>query len=93
MLPVLASRARTFCPGSSLARLELTVMFERLLARLPDLEPTQQEEPGYRPANFISGYESLPVRYSPGPAAWRHRCGQARPRRLRCCPACSRPGR
>jgi cholest-4-en-3-one 26-monooxygenase len=27
-----------------------------------------QAEPAYRPANFISGYESLPVRFSPGPA-------------------------
>ena len=58
-----------FCLGNSLARLELTVMFERLLDRFPDMEPVQQAEPAYRPANFISGYESLPVRFSPGPAA------------------------
>jgi len=57
-----------FCLGNSLARLELTVMFERLLDRFPDMEPVQQEEPAYRPANFISGYESLPVRFSSGPA-------------------------
>jgi cytochrome P450 family 142 subfamily A polypeptide 1 len=57
-----------FCLGNSLARLELTVMFERLLDRFPDMEPVQQAEPAYRPANFISGYESLPVRFSPGPA-------------------------
>ena len=55
-----------FCLGSSLARLELTVMFERLLERFPDMEPASPAEPACRPANFISGYESLPVRFSPG---------------------------
>jgi cytochrome P450 family 142 subfamily A polypeptide 1 len=41
-------------------------MFERLLARLPDLELT--EDPSSLPrrrANFISGLESMPVQYSP----------------------------
>jgi cytochrome P450 family 142 subfamily A polypeptide 1 len=50
-----------FCLGNSLARLELTVMFEQLLRRLPNLELTSADEPEYRPANFISGYETLPV--------------------------------
>ncbi|MEO6629868.1 MAG: cytochrome P450 [Aquihabitans sp.] len=54
-----------FCLGNSLARLELKVMFEQLLARLPDLELVSPEEPAYRPANFVSGYESMPVRFSP----------------------------
>lgn len=52
-----------FCLGASLARLEVKVMTERLLARLPDLElagPTP-----LRPANFISGFESMPVRFTP----------------------------
>jgi cholest-4-en-3-one 26-monooxygenase len=53
-----------FCLGNSLARLELKVMFERLLDRFPDMEPVQPEEPAYRPANFISGYESLAVRFT-----------------------------
>jgi cytochrome P450 family 142 subfamily A polypeptide 1 len=56
-----------FCLGSSLARLELSVMVERLLDRLPDLELTEPGEPARRPANFISGYESLPVRFTPTP--------------------------
>ena len=51
-----------FCLGNSLARLELTVMFDRLLERLPDLELVEPTEPSYRPANFVSGYESMPVR-------------------------------
>ena len=54
-----------FCLGNSLARLELKIMFEELLERLPDLELVTPDEPGYRPANFISGYEHLPVRFTP----------------------------
>ncbi|MCP9953418.1 cytochrome P450 [Actinomadura madurae] len=54
-----------FCLGNSLARLEMQVMFGRLLARLPDLEPVDSAEPAHRPANFVSGYESMPVRFTP----------------------------
>lgn len=54
-----------FCLGNSLARLELRVMFEELLERLPDLELVSPEEPAYRAANFVSGYESMPVRFTP----------------------------
>ncbi|MGE5290903.1 MAG: cytochrome P450 [Micromonosporaceae bacterium] len=54
-----------FCLGSSLARLELKVMFERLLARLPDMGLAGAVEPAHRPANFVSGYESMPVRFTP----------------------------
>jgi cytochrome P450 family 142 subfamily A polypeptide 1 len=50
-----------FCLGNSLARLELRVMFEQLLARLPELSLVSDDEPENRPANFISGYETLPV--------------------------------
>jgi cytochrome P450 family 142 subfamily A polypeptide 1 len=55
-----------FCLGNSLARLELTVMFERLLARLPDL--ALAADPATLPrrrANFISGLESMPVTFTP----------------------------
>jgi cytochrome P450 family 142 subfamily A polypeptide 1 len=54
-----------FCLGASLARLELRVMFETLLDRLPDLELVDTDEPEYRAANFVSGYESMPVRFTP----------------------------
>jgi len=55
-----------FCLGNSLARLELRVMFEQLLERLPDLELVDPSaEPAYRAANFISGYEAMPVRFTP----------------------------
>jgi cytochrome P450 family 142 subfamily A polypeptide 1 len=54
-----------YCLGNSLARLELVVMFERVLARLGDLDLVDAEEPAYRGANFVSGYESMPVRFTP----------------------------
>ncbi|MCU1356853.1 MAG: cytochrome [Acidimicrobiales bacterium] len=54
-----------FCLGNSLARLELQVMFEHLLRRLPDLELISDDEPAYRAANFVSGYEHMPVRFTP----------------------------
>jgi cytochrome P450 family 142 subfamily A polypeptide 1 len=58
-----------FCMGASLARLELKVMFEELLARLPDLVLADPDggEPARRPANFISGYESMPIVFTPTP--------------------------
>ena len=54
-----------FCMGSSLARMELTCMVDHVLRRLPDIEPADPAEPSLRPANFVSGYESLPVRFTP----------------------------
>jgi cytochrome P450 family 142 subfamily A polypeptide 1 len=55
-----------FCLGSSLARLELQIMMDRLLARLPDMElaSTPDQLPRRR-ANFISGLESMPVTFTP----------------------------
>jgi cytochrome P450 family 142 subfamily A polypeptide 1 len=54
-----------FCLGASLARLELTVMFDCLLERLPDIALAGPDEPAYRAANFVSGYEELPVVFTP----------------------------
>ena len=54
-----------FCLGSSLARIEARVMFEQLLERLPDLHLVDDTEPGYRPASFVSGYESMRVAFTP----------------------------
>ena len=51
-----------FCLGASLARLELRVLFEELFDRMPDLALVDAAEPDSRAANFVSGYESLPVR-------------------------------
>jgi cytochrome P450 family 142 subfamily A polypeptide 1 len=54
-----------FCLGNSLARLELRCMFEQVLARMPDIELAEPGEPANRPANFVSGYERMPVRFTP----------------------------
>ena len=50
-----------FCLGNALARLELRVLFEQLLERLPAIRLVDREEPDYRPANFVSGYETMKV--------------------------------
>src|SRR4051812_44249331 len=50
-----------FCLGNSLARLELQVMFEQLLDRLPGIHLVDPTEPEHRPANFVSGYETMKV--------------------------------
>lgn len=52
-----------FCLGNALARLELTVFFDRLFERLPDIELADGPAPR-RASSFISGFESLPVRFS-----------------------------
>jgi cytochrome P450 family 142 subfamily A polypeptide 1 len=54
-----------FCLGNSLARLELRIMFEELLARLPDMELAGDAHPPIRRANFVVGIEALPVRFTP----------------------------
>jgi len=55
-----------FCLGNQLARLELKVMFERLLARMPDIHLTAARDTlPRRPANFISGFEAMPVAFTP----------------------------
>ena len=54
-----------FCLGNRLARMELSVMFDRLLDRLPDLALAEDEEPPKRAANFVSGYETMPVVFTP----------------------------
>jgi cytochrome P450 family 142 subfamily A polypeptide 1 len=53
-----------FCLGNNLARLELVCFFENIVRRLPDLALLDGIEPTYRPANFVSGYEHLPVRFA-----------------------------
>jgi cytochrome P450 family 142 subfamily A polypeptide 1 len=54
-----------FCLGASLARLELKVAFEQVLERLPDLHLVDDTEPELRPASFVSGYEQMPVAFTP----------------------------
>jgi cytochrome P450 len=52
-----------FCIGSHLARLEIRVMFEKLLERLPDIQPNGPVR--YLRSHFINGVKSMPVRFTP----------------------------
>lgn len=54
-----------FCLGNQLARLELKIMLSRVLERLPDLRLADPEMLPLRPANFVSGLESMPVVFTP----------------------------
>jgi cytochrome P450 family 142 subfamily A polypeptide 1 len=55
-----------FCLGNQLARLELKVMFEQLMSRLPDLALADSDLTR-RASNFISGFEKMPVTFTPVP--------------------------
>jgi cholest-4-en-3-one 26-monooxygenase len=52
-----------FCLGANLARLEIRVMFEELLQRLPDVE--LDGEPERLRSYFLNGIKRMPVRYPP----------------------------
>lgn len=54
-----------FCLGNQLARLELRLMTQRVLQRLPDLRLASDDGLPLRPANFVSGLESMPVVFTP----------------------------
>lgn len=57
-----------FCLGANLARMEIRVMYEHLLDRVPDIEPAGPPE--RLQSRFISGIKHLPVRFpAAGPVA------------------------
>ncbi len=56
-----------FCLGANLARLELRVMLDEVLNRLPDLDPAGQVQRLY--SNFVAGIKHMPVRFAPSRAA------------------------
>jgi cholest-4-en-3-one 26-monooxygenase len=52
-----------FCLGSSLARLEIRIIFEEIARRMPDIElagPVRRLR-----SNFINGFKSIPVGFTP----------------------------
>jgi cytochrome P450 family 142 subfamily A polypeptide 1 len=53
-----------FCLGASLARLELRVMFEELVRRIPDWRLAPGAEPRILPSAFTRGYESVPIEFT-----------------------------
>ena len=54
------------CLGASLARLELKILFEEVLTRMPDIHFASEEPLKRRPNNFITGIEEFPVKFTPG---------------------------
>lgn len=52
-----------FCIGNALARLEIKIMFEELLRRLPDVELAGSVE--RLRSSFINGIKRMPVRFTP----------------------------
>ena len=53
-----------FCLGASLARLEIRVMFEELLRRIPDWQLVDPDEPKILPATFTRAYDRIRIRFS-----------------------------
>jgi cytochrome P450 len=54
---------RHFCIGSSLARLELRLIFPELVRRLPDLDLAGPV--GRTSSNWVNGFTSMPVTFTP----------------------------
>jgi cholest-4-en-3-one 26-monooxygenase len=55
-----------FCLGNQLARMELSLMTERVLQRLPDLRLAADSDVlPLRPASFVSGLESMAMVFTP----------------------------
>jgi cytochrome P450 family 142 subfamily A polypeptide 1 len=53
-----------FCLGAWLARLEIRVMFEELLRRVPDWELLDPDEPKIMPASFARAYDRIRIRFT-----------------------------
>jgi cytochrome P450 len=51
-----------FCLGASLARREMTVMFDEIFRNLPDLQITGPI--GRLQGNFVNGIKTLPCEFS-----------------------------
>jgi len=54
------------CLGSHLARLEMKVMIQQVLRRLPDYIVDESRLELHRDVGIAYGYESVPIRFSPG---------------------------
>ena len=53
------------CLGHRLARAEITGMMDRILERLPDIHLAGDDANPLRVSNFIVGFETLPVEFTP----------------------------
>lgn len=54
-----------FCLGSSLARIEIRVMFEQLLARIPDWRLAPDADPKILGATFARAYDRVEIEFTP----------------------------
>jgi cytochrome P450 family 142 subfamily A polypeptide 1 len=54
-----------FCLGAQLARIEIRVMFEEMLRRMPDWELCDPDEPMIIPATFARAYDRIRIRFAP----------------------------
>jgi cholest-4-en-3-one 26-monooxygenase len=54
-----------FCLGTNLAKMEIKVMFNHLLDRMPDLHSDGKVQ--RLQSNFINGVKHIPVAFTPGP--------------------------
>lgn len=55
-----------FCLGASLARIEIRVMFEELLRRMPDWQLAPGANPKKMGATFAVAYDAIPIVFTPG---------------------------
>jgi cholest-4-en-3-one 26-monooxygenase len=53
-----------FCLGANLARMELRLIFDEIVRRVPDIHATG--EPEFLRSNFIGGIKHMPVSFTPG---------------------------
>ncbi|MFN8025434.1 MAG: cytochrome P450 [Acidimicrobiia bacterium] len=56
-----------FCLGAHLARLEIRVMFEELLRRIPEWDLVDPGEPQIAAATFARAYDRIRISFTPGP--------------------------
>jgi cytochrome P450 len=63
--PYLTDSGPHRCIGSHLARLNLRVIFEKILSRMQDIRITTGDPPRRTPASMERGLEYLPISFTP----------------------------
>ena len=61
-----------FCLGANLARMEIMVMFDRLLERIPDMRLDGEVQ--RLQSNFINGTKHIPIAFAPSAPSGARRC-------------------